>query len=1358
MRGERERERTGDVTHRGARTGRWSQGAATVHHNGLSRNSTTFFFTNFPQDHGAKEMWEIFNKWGKVIEVVIPSRVDKYGKKFGFVRFWNVNNSKQLAANLDQIWIGSYKIWANLPKFVRRRVSDPTFSGATNVNPRPRPTPRKTANVATTHSSLRDARNFADVVKFGRKNIPTDLTVQKQIHEVDLDYKTTDTNPQWLRNSYVGTVSSHVDPEGLKDKLFMDGFYSVHVTILGGRTVLLRKTEEGEMDSILEDEADWFNCRFDVLRKWEPSDVPKERFTWVRCYGVPLHAWEEVFLQKLASLLGQFLGIDHLTRSHQRLKYGRILIVIPLLATVDKLFRVMIDGNEYSIKIVEEQVSFWNQGDKSSSSSTSSSSNSGSSWMDRALEEKLSDWNAAGDDSVNSAGLDLGHADPTGLESGHMLSDSVDPQVWRCATCCPLSLHLHNPSLMGLSTLGPWKSQEGPYIGRLEITAQDFGKLEINSKLNSTTIINVTCADSPSLGINDFLGSQKINSQLNEQDLIVVKNPNCNFENNASIMEPTLPHLNSLNPPINVVNVEPVSRHPIDDDINSNSMERLNSQKAICNNFPSGSPINSLPLVHPLSHSLPNSSSLRVPLPSTPNTHKPPTSITISPNKNLTFTANPYPKNSYAQSSSQLKLTDPSPSSTSSSPKYSKNHPILDHPYSSPPSLSPKTHQGGDFDFWIDLCGPANLHPPTFPKMLPVTSSSTTVTPVPPLYLGNSSPISPTKAITHSHNSATKSDVRNTRLRDAEAVWQFGKVLGVVATLNVRGLGGAVKKKAVRSLVHKENLDFICIQETKLEHIDCNLCSNLWDGSDFDWVFQPSIGKSGGILSMWRKDKFVLQYSESGPGFLEVCGKFWNSTENCHLVNVYSPSDIQDKRRFWLDLERRQINSSDSLWCYAGDFNSIKSSDERQGSESHGRLMEISEFNGFINNLHLLDLPLAGRRFTWVKGGHTMSRLDRFLFTSDWASLWPSLWQKGMPRLVSDHCAVILSDCHQDWGPKPFRVLNAWFEHSTFTTFVEKSLAELQILGFCMYALKEKLKNLKSILKKWNKEHFGIIDAKIVESANGIHELDLKGESFGLSDDEVLKRSSLWADLWQARSMQHSLLCQKSRAKWLKEGDSNSKFFHGYINSRRRSNSIQGLRINGLWTDDVWGVRLDGHGTSLGGEFFLLGNLTYLTLSLVKLNRSKAPLKVTSFAWRLFMDRIPTKDALSRRGVLPTDANDTLCSFCHENPESSNHLFSSCSFSYLVWQLVYKWLDISVALHHNTHIHFLNHMGLIKDKKSCKFWSVVWLATVWAIWLSRNDLIFNNTSITPQHILESARVKSWLWIKGQRGMDSSTLC
>ncbi|KAF1871323.1 hypothetical protein Lal_00020115 [Lupinus albus] len=154
--------------------------------------------------------------------------------------------------------------------------------------------------------------------------------------------------------------------------------------------------------------------------------------------------------------------------------------------------------------------------------------------------------------------------------------------------------------------------------------------------------------------------------------------------------------------------------------------------------------------------------------------------------------------------------------------------------------------------------------------------------------------------------------------------------------------------------------------------------------------------------------------------------------------------------------------------------------------------------------------------------------------------------------------------------------------------------------------------------------------------------------------------------------------------------------------------------------------------------------------------RSKAPLKVTYFAWRLFQDRIPTKDALSRKGVTAIGTDGILCSFCREHSESSHHLFSSCSFTFSVWQLVYNWLGISIVLHHNTSTHFLNHMGLVKDKKCYKVWSVVWLATVWAIWLSRNDLIFNSNLNTPQQILDSARVKSWFWIKNQNGMDFTT--
>ncbi|KAF1875063.1 hypothetical protein Lal_00007679 [Lupinus albus] len=145
--------------------------------------------------------------------------------------------------------------------------------------------------------------------------------------------------------------------------------------------------------------------------------------------------------------------------------------------------------------------------------------------------------------------------------------------------------------------------------------------------------------------------------------------------------------------------------------------------------------------------------------------------------------------------------------------------------------------------------------------------------------------------------------------------------------------------------------------------------------------------------------------------------------------------------------------------------------------------------------------------------------------------------------------------------------------------------------------------------------------------------------------------------------------------------------------------------------------------------------------------KSRAPLKVLSFAWRLFQNRIPTNDTLFRRGFSSSDGGGTLCPFCNEHPESTDHLFSSCSLSYLVWQMIYKWLGITVVLP-NTHSHHLSyHLGLVKDRKSWKFWSVIWFATIWAIWLSRNDFIFNNVNRSLLHILDSAKVKSWLWIK-----------
>ncbi|GJS89279.1 hypothetical protein Tco_0771915 [Tanacetum coccineum] len=66
-------------------------------------------------------------------------------------------------------------------------------------------------------------------------------------------------------------------------------------------------------------------------------------------------------------------------------------------------------------------------------------------------------------------------------------------------------------------------------------------------------------------------------------------------------------------------------------------------------------------------------------------------------------------------------------------------------------------------------------------------------------------------------------------------------------------------------------------------------------------------------------------------------------------------------------------------------------------------------------------------------------------------------------------------------------------------------------------------------------------------------------------------------DLEKLKSMD---LVQKSRVKWEVEGDKNSKFFHGLINSRRKSQMVQGIMLDGVWNSDPKDIKsafLDFH-------------------------------------------------------------------------------------------------------------------------------------------------------------------------------------
>ena len=60
----------------------------------------------------------------------------------------------------------------------------------------------------------------------------------------------------------------------------------------------------------------------------------------------------------------------------------------------------------------------------------------------------------------------------------------------------------------------------------------------------------------------------------------------------------------------------------------------------------------------------------------------------------------------------------------------------------------------------------------------------------------------------------------------------------------------------------------------------------------------------------------------------------------------------------------------------------------------------------------------------------------------------------------------------------------------------------------------------------------------------------------------------LQQDLWTAAQSHDSLMRQKARSRWIKEGDNNSHYFHLLLNSNRRCNAVNGVIIDGVWVDE----------------------------------------------------------------------------------------------------------------------------------------------------------------------------------------------
>ncbi|GKB86319.1 RNA-directed DNA polymerase, eukaryota, partial [Tanacetum coccineum] len=142
-------------------------------------------------------------------------------------------------------------------------------------------------------------------------------------------------------------------------------------------------------------------------------------------------------------------------------------------------------------------------------------------------------------------------------------------------------------------------------------------------------------------------------------------------------------------------------------------------------------------------------------------------------------------------------------------------------------------------------------------------------------------------------------------------------------SLNIQGLAQKAKKDWVKEFCVKHKVNFLALQETKMEHMELFSVKMCWGNLVFDFVHRDSV--------VWR-----------------ITGK------DLLIIAVYAPHDNKDKQMLW-DYLTYEIGKWKGV-VIMGDFNEVRYKSDRFGSVFNVRGANV--FNSFISSAGLEEVPL----------------------------------------------------------------------------------------------------------------------------------------------------------------------------------------------------------------------------------------------------------------------------------------------------------------------------------------------------------------------------------------------------------------
>ncbi|GJU54665.1 RNA-directed DNA polymerase, eukaryota [Tanacetum coccineum] len=273
--------------------------------------SKSVFVSNFPEGCTAKDLWKVCNDYGTVVDVFIPSKKSKVGKRFAFVRFIKVNNLDRLVKNLNTIWIGRFHLFAIPTRFERPKKSNSFFHN----------------NVAAAPSYSRGVEQVKVKVQTG----PYVNVVNGPPHAA------------------VKGVMQFSSIRNLRELLSAEGFNNVKPSYLGGLWVMMELDSSKSKAKFMKHVgvASWFSRLFNAQQDF----VSKDRLVWVDIEGVPLHAWSRAMFDKIGAKWGEVMELEESNEDVFARK--RICIKTKQEENILEKFKIIVQGKVFVVRAKE---------------------------------------------------------------------------------------------------------------------------------------------------------------------------------------------------------------------------------------------------------------------------------------------------------------------------------------------------------------------------------------------------------------------------------------------------------------------------------------------------------------------------------------------------------------------------------------------------------------------------------------------------------------------------------------------------------------------------------------------------------------------------------------------------------------------------------------------------------------------------------------------------------------------------------------------------------------------------------------------------------------------------------------------